>query len=397
MKILFVSITVPHAKAPTAGGIETYRYIKGVSERHEVDLVSALAEGDEEKFKEMSSICKGVYSARRSVTRAQKLRQIGSWLLGLCRGPLFHRQTILLANKLIQRNNYDVVQVEFAEAGLHIRRAGNTKMVLDTIDVGLKPALRRFAQERNPARKILLLIRVWLTRWFEPRSYKNFDLVLTRSEYDMALVKKYYSGARAAVLPHLVDTTKIPSIAETEKTKHSIVFTGAFQRELNLESARFLYERIFPLVRKACADARVIFAGGNPPPEMLQWAKQDTAVTVTGFVDNLFEYYPKSTVFAAPMFIGGGVITKIIEAMFCGCPVVTTSIGNEGIGAENERDILLAESAAEFAEKILYLFNNDSARDRISENARQFVQQRYDMDRVIALLEKYYTDLVSEE
>ncbi len=395
MRILFVSVVVPYSQITTAGGVAVYTYIKQLAKRHSVDLVSAFAEGDNEKFTEMLRICRNVYSARRSISLNQNVRQVLSWMSGFCRGPLKHRWTILLANDLIRKNNYDVVQVEFTEAGLHIKRAGNTKMVLDVHDVNLKPALRRCRREKNWLKRILLFIDVWLTRWFEYRTYRNFDLVLTRSEYDMNLVKKYYKGTRVDVLPHPLDGAKLKSIGEVEPLGNSILFTGAFQRDVNVESARFIYREIFPRVREKYPDARLVFAGGNPSKEMLEWAKRHKYVTITGYVENLFKYYLKSTIFVAPMFVGGGVITKVVEAMFCGCPVVTNKIGNEGIGAQDGKHILLAESKEQFAEKINLLFKNENLRKKMSHNARKFAHERYEVGNVIKILEQYYTDLIS--
>ncbi len=390
MKVLFLSVAVPYSRISAAGGVAVYTYIKELAKHHTVDLVSAFAEGDEHKLEEMSQICRNVYSAKRSVMSLQKIIQILSWIGGFCRGPLKHRWTVLLANKLIRENNYDVVQVEFAEAGLHIKHAGNTKMVLDVHDVNLKPALRRFNREKKLLKKILLFVNVMLTKWFEQRTYSNFDLVLTRSGYDMNLVKRYYKGTRVAVLHHPLDGAKLKSVGEVEPLRNSILFTGAFQRDVNVESARFIYTEVFPLVKRSYHDARLVFAGGNPTDEMCGWAKRDKTLIVTGYVENLFEYYLKATVFVAPMFVGGGVITKVIEAMFCGCPVITNKIGNEGIGAQDGKHLLLAENQKEFAEKIILLFEDEKQRIKISENAKQFAQSRYEIDNVIKILEGYY-------
>jgi glycosyltransferase involved in cell wall biosynthesis len=396
MKILFVSVTVPHSKIPTAGGLEIYNYIKGLAKNHQVDLVSAFADGDEEKFKEMSGICSAVYHARRSVTRGEQLKQVLSWVLTFCRGPLKHRPTILLANDLIRKNSYDIVQIEFAEAGLHIKRCGKTKLILDAVDVNLKPALRRFQRERSIARKVILFFRLMFTKWFEGRTFRNVDLVLARSEYDKDFIKQHYGRRSVSVLRHIVNSAELKRAKPQERAQHAILFTGAFQRDLNVESARFIYCELFPPIKKQFPDASVIFAGANPPREMLDWAARDSSVMVTGFVDSLFEYYFKSTVFVAPMFIGGGVITKIIEAMFCGCPVVTTDIGNEGIGAEGGKHIMIANNKTEFIEAVSLLFKNEKLKSEISESARQFAQSRYEFDAVIASLEDCYGKLAAD-
>jgi len=395
MKILFVSIVPPSSKSMTAGSMEIYHYIKGLAEHNEVDTVSAFAPGDEKNLQEMEQICRKVYVARRSLTMMEKVRQVLSWIGNFCRGPLRHRPAILLANQLLRENHYDIVQVEFVEAGRYIRKTGKTKMIMDNVDVSLKPTLRLYQRERNPLKKILLLLKLYHTRWFEAKTYKNFDLVLTRSEYDKRLVEKYYPGTQTAVLPHLVNMKEIEACGNILALSHSLLFTGAFQRTLNVESAEFLFSEIFPRIKKVFPDSVLILAGGNPSDKMKKWAQNNPDVIVTGFVPDIFEYYLKSTVFVAPMFVGGGVITKIIEAMFCGCPVVTTPVGNEGIEAIDGEHIFIAESADDFCRKIEFLFQNPLFGKTLGEKARQFVEERYEFNHVISLLERCYKDVLS--
>lgn len=395
MKILFVSVILPSSKGATAGSLEIYHYIKGLAEHHEIDLVSAFAPGDENALQEMERICRKVYTAKRSLTLMEKIGQVLSWMADFCRGPLRHRPAILLANRLIRENQYDIVQVEFVEAGRYIERSGNAKMVMDNVDVSLKPALRLYQRERNPVKKMLFLVKLLHTRRFEAKTYKNFDLVFTRSDYDKQLVEKYYPGTKTAVLSHIVNTKEIEACGNVTLIPHSLLFTGAFQRSLNVESAEYIYTEIFPGIKTKFPGAVLIFAGGNPPDMMKEWAKNDPSVTVTGFVDNLFEYYLKAAVFVAPMFVGGGVITKIIEAMFCGCPVVTTPIGNEGIGAKDGEHLFLADSSGDFCKKILLLFQDPLLRKTMTEKARQFVAERYEFHHVIKLLESCYRDLMN--
>ena len=397
MKILFLSITPPSSLSNTAGSLEIYHYILGLSLEHEVHLVCSVTDQDEEKLKEMSRICRKVYKAYRGMTFFQKTRQVLSWMADFCRGPLRHRPAILLANRLIRENHYDIVQVEFVEAGRYIERSGNTKLVMDNVDVSLKPALRTYQREQNLIKKFLLFLKLCHIRRFEAETYKNFDLVFTRSDYDKQLVEKYYPGTKTAVLSHIVNTKEIAACGNVAPIPHSLLFTGAFQRSLNVESAEYIYTEIFPGIKTKFPGAVLIFAGGNPPDMMKEWAKNDPSVTVTGFVDNLFEYYLKSTVFVAPMFVGGGVITKIIEAMFCGCPVVTTPIGNEGIGAKDGEHLFLADSSGDFCKKILLLLKDPLLRRTMTEKARQFVAERYEFNHVIKLLESCYRDLMNPQ
>jgi len=396
MRILFFSAKVPHSRSKTAGQVEIYRYINGlVAKGLQVDLVSTSAPGEEVFFEEMRQICRRVYAVRRSVTYLQKAKQALDWLIHACRGPLEHRPAVIFVNNLIREGDYDIVQVEFAEAGRHIRRHGKTKLVLDAIDIEIKPALRRWQREKRMWPKLWGGVWYLYWRWKEPRIYRQYDMIFTRSDYDREYILRIESNLRVRVLPHLVPIEKSENDNEGGKEQNSIIFMGAFSRDVNIQSARFIVKQILPRLKKKLQVVKVYLVGSDPPQEFSEWAKQDTNIVVTGYVDDIYGYYKKAQVMVAPMFIGGGIMTKIIEAMASGLPVVTTAIGNEGVGAKDGEQILLAETAEEFAEKIHMLLQNDELRCKIGERAREFALNRFEFNKVIDMLEGYYRELLA--
>jgi len=113
-------------------------------------------------------------------------------------------------------------------------------------------------------------------------------------------------------------------------------------------------------------------------------------VIVTGFVEDVREYFARGTVFVVPLRIGSGMRLKILQAMAMGKTVVSTSMGAEGIRATNGRDILLADGADPFAEHIVRLMTFSKFRGHIGDNARQVANDFYSWSRIVDLLETIY-------
>ena len=114
---------------------------------------------------------------------------------------------------------------------------------------------------------------------------------------------------------------------------------------------------------------------------------------MTGFVDDLDECYKKAAVFVAPILTGGGIIVKILDALAAGTPVVTTSYGNEGIGAVGGRELLVADDPQFFAEAVVKLLTDRGYAERIASNGQAFVKDNYGLASVLDKLESSYREL----
>jgi glycosyltransferase involved in cell wall biosynthesis len=145
---------------------------------------------------------------------------------------------------------------------------------------------------------------------------------------------------------------------------------------------------MFDRIREAVPNVHVRIVGHSPPPE-IQELTREPGIEVTGSVDDVRPYYSSATVFVVPLRLGGGTRLKIIEAMAMGLPVVSTSVGAEGLDLRDGQDILLADGPIPFADATIRLLTDPALRQTLAQNARQAAQQ-YDWD---ALAEPF-TELV---
>ena len=137
-----------------------------------------------------------------------------------------------------------------------------------------------------------------------------------------------------------------------------------------------------PLIRAQKPDFKLTLLGKDPSPEMQELAdKPNSGVKITGLVDDTRPYLTAASVFVCPLRSGSGTRFKILEAMACGCPVVSTTLGAEGLGAVDGRHLLLADTPRAFANAVLKLLDQPDDASRLSRFGRQWVVERHSWGR----------------
>jgi glycosyltransferase involved in cell wall biosynthesis len=175
--------------------------------------------------------------------------------------------------------------------------------------------------------------------------------------------------------------------------KYDVCFVGNLGYYSNVEAVRYLIKNIFPLLKAAKPDIKILVAGARPTTEIQYLG--DENITVLGWMDDIREAYAASRILVAPLMHGIGQQNKILEAMAMHVPVVSTSRVNNAIGAMPETEILVADTEGSFAEQILKLLQNIDLQHLIADNGRAFVEKKYswrgatvDLERLISNLNK---------
>lgn len=384
MKILFVSLFLPQQKAYHAGGRYVNELIRRLSSQHEIHLATRAEEGEIPSIAELAPYCARIHPF--SYPRIGKRGLIGS--LRLAANYLAFSR---FADRLIREGDYDLVQVEWVETAILIR-SGKTPMVLNAHDVITKPAERSYRRSRG-MRRLLQLAKYLLVRATEKRIMSRFDRIFTLSEFD-----RRYLLAFAPQLPLV--TVPIPAGLDLTPTVYpragrKLLFLASYKyRPTNVEGALWFHGRVLPLVRREFPDAEFVIAGFGPPQRLLQLAQDDPGTKVTGFVDDTDELYKSATVFVAPILTGGGIIVKVLDALAAGAPVVTTSFGNEGIGARPGEDLLVADDPETFASAVIALLRDEALRMRLSKSGSAFVTDNFGAAALLERIQATYRELV---
>lgn len=388
MNILFVTLSLPHARARHGGGQLGYEWLRHLSRRHSLFLVTILPEEDRPFLPEARGLFREVRTVpvyRGALSRLRRLPLLARYPYAVVTYSAPEIRDGI--SDLVARRGIDLVQMEHLPLGQYAAGlpAGLPRVLLFQ-DVA-SSVLRQQVRIAGGMRK-WLLYREWdRSRYWEKRYAADAGNVFVLSRKDQRVVESWDVGARCAVLPPLFGEGFFdPPGGETEAG--SVLFVGAMHRWVNVDAARVLKEKIMPLVARECPGARATVVGDRPPESLRALAAPD--FRVVGAVESLGPFLGRAAVFAAPLRVAGGVIVKVLQAMAAGKPVVTTRAANAGIGAEEEREILVADRPEDFARKVIGLLRDRARAAAVGEAGRRFVRNRCDPERSRRRIDEIY-------
>jgi glycosyltransferase involved in cell wall biosynthesis len=237
---------------------------------------------------------------------------------------------------------------------------------------------------------------------YEGRVIREFDHTLAVSQVDRsALLQAAASrpdGSKPAlpdipVIPIAVDTRALQSISRMSGSVN-ILTMGTLHYPPNADGIRWFMQQVFPLIRQHVPEATLTVIGRNPPKDFLVRASQEPrSIQVTGYVPDLGPYLEQAAIMVVPVRAGGGMRVRILEAFARAIPVVTTTIGLEGIDARPGEDVLVADTPADFAAAAVRLLQDESLQSRQAANGRRLAEQRYDWKVVLKALDAVYNQI----
>lgn len=275
--------------------------------------------------------------------------------------------------RLFAERHFDVAYIYFYEVAEQyadeIRALSpTTKIVVDSVDIHFLREERRGELEKDPA----MVARAKDTRRRELAVYGKADQVLVVTDADAAVLKAALPAANIGVLPnvHPVPTQPVPF-----DQRRDLLFVGGFQHHPNVDAMLYFVREVWPGIANRLPDAKLFVVGDRPPREIQQLA--GGRIVVTGFVPSVEPYLNQCRVSIAPLRYGAGMKGKIGEALAAGLPVVSSSIGLEGMGLGDGRQALVADTPQAFADAVVRLYQDPALWQRLSESGREFIRSRY--------------------
>ncbi len=277
-------------------------------------------------------------------------------------------------NSLVSEEQFDVIQVVQAYLTKLLPHT-EAAAILDMPDI-LSEYERLVMLAKT---KITHRFTAWL-EWkkmqaLERRAVRQFDVCVTVSEDDRAKLLKLVPDARAAVITNGVDLDYFqPQPASSDGA--NLVFVGSMNYTPNADAVLYFYRDILPLIRQQRPDVHFYVVGWGPPPEIMT-LNDDPNVTVTGFVEDVRPYIDESTIVVVPLRFGSGIRIKILETWAMAKPVVSTSLGAEGLAAQHGENIILADTPDQFAREVIVLLDDKEKCVRLGEAGRLLVENEY--------------------
>lgn len=219
-------------------------------------------------------------------------------------------------------------------------------------------------------------------------SLADINFVLTESDYRRA--KELSPKGNVLVVPFGMDLNLWQIDSSIQRNPHEIVFATTYSWYHNVQGLKWFLEKVFPIVLETFPQAILTILGKNPP----LWLKKYNNINVEGYVDKVQPYYNRANLSISPLFVGGGVRIKILEAMAMGLPVVSTVIGAEGITATNNEGLFISDDPKKFAEAIIYLLNNFDEARNYGNKARQFIEKHHSATRNCRVIFDKYKEII---
>jgi glycosyltransferase involved in cell wall biosynthesis len=252
--------------------------------------------------------------------------------------------------------------------------------VLDTIDLH---SLRIARQKATKEQKEFHLDDLFSdTAKREIASILRCDISLLISEVEMELLQKHYKVDQSLLyyLPFLVDAIDEETIQSwlSFEDRKDFIFIGNFLHEPNWNAVQYLKEAIWPLLRKELPNASMQIYGAYPSQKVLQLHNPKERFLVLGRAENAFDVVSKARVVLAPLRFGAGAKGKLIEAMQCGTPSVTTNIGAESMHGDLAWSGIIADNSETFAKAAITLYQDQVLWKQAQQNGIVIVNQRYE-------------------
>jgi glycosyltransferase involved in cell wall biosynthesis len=424
MRVLFLTQVLPY---PLDAGpkVRAYYTLRHIAEQHAVSLLSFVRPSDPPSALEhLRGICESVETVRIRRGRTRDVLHLARSLVG--RTPfLIERDrdaemlrsiqdrfgagqgTDALGGGSSRSAAFDVVHADqlwmapyallaARAAGAHCRPA----VVLDQHNAVFQVPDRLARHEANPLKRALLAWEARKMASYEARICRQFDQVVWVTNEDrVALAAASADRAdspdgRSTVIPICVDPGQSPVTLNRPGVRR-VTFLGGLHWPPNAEGVRWFARDIWPSVRAHAPEAVLTIIGKDPPRALAGHGSASEQVEITGFVPDPATFLSETSAFIVPLQAGGGMRVKILDAWSRGLPVISTTVGAEGLVARDGENLLLADTPEAFAEAVVRVLREPALAARLAEGGRRTVEAHYDWRRVYPAWDDVYAQAVA--
>lgn len=392
MKILMLTPYLPYPLI-SGGQTRSYNLIKNLTGKHDITLFAFIRDDEERKFiPELEKFCKKVkvFKRRKAWSPVNVLLAGISpypFLVSIYRSPSLKKA---IAREL-EENEYDLIHAETFYVMPNIpKTALPTVLVEQTIEYAV---YKHFVEETPPrVLRPLLLFDVQKIKFWEKHFWYEAARVVAMSERDKEAILELAPDLKVDIVPNGVDVGWF-SQKKRKDGDAKVLYVGYFKWLQNREAVEFLIEEVWPKIKKETREARLWIVGRGTSDEIKRLAGKD--IQVSEDIEDIRDAYVNSDVLVAPIKGPGGTRLKILEAMASGIPVVTTSVGIEGLRVEHEKQALIEDDAESIAQAAIKVLKNKDFARRLGEAGRELVSRYYSWTKSAQLLDKIYKEAAS--
>lgn len=304
-----------------------------------------------------------------------------------------------LVSRFTAHSPFDVIHVEHlrgARYALYLKKHTNVPVVWDSVDCITHLFRQAATQSKSLVGRWRSRFELGRTERYEGMLLDKFDHILVTSRLDKDALQSLRPEVPApiSVIPNGVNLDYFKLDTAVSRHPHTLIVTGKMSYHANMSMVLHLAQNIMPLVWQQRPEVQLLVVGKDPGRD-IQALAENPNVIVTGTVDALPPYLQQATAAVAPITYGAGIQNKILEAMSCGTPVVTTPHAVSALAIEPGRDLLVADSPTAYAQAILAILADPQLQDRLGRNGRIYVEQHHHWPNVAARLETVYAEAIA--
>jgi polysaccharide biosynthesis protein PslH len=300
-------------------------------------------------------------------------------------------------DRIMGQNSFDTIQIESMHLIAYARRirqlAPQARLILDWHNIESEILARYAENDSNPLRAWYARRTSDLSRDVETELLRLCDAHTVCSGREREVLKERVPGTRIEVVGNGVDCEFFAANPTSDQPRNDVLFMGRMDYHANIDAALYFVSKVWPLIHARRPELRLIIVGAQPAKPIL--ALRDQGITVTGTVDDVRPYYQSALTSVVPLRVGGGTRLKVLEAMAAGTPVVSTTLGAEGLEVTPGKDILIADSPEAIADAVMTMQAGSPQWLEITANAQRLVKARYDWSVVGAILWRLHMELVT--
>ena len=392
-KILFITPRLPYP--PISGGtIKTYKMIEYLADEYDLTL-AVLVEADSakwlEEFRRKVGLQRGIISVPHTIKKRNMINCLISFLIATPLSIYRNQNRIFFAKIGAIAANFDCilfdhfityqfVPIQFRAVAIYHAHNAEYVMWEDAAKV-----------EQKLIKKIVLRIESARIRNYEYKIGVTIPKIIAAPNDQLALQRLGIS-TRFYKTYHLGIEEIAECLLNNEQREPSLLYVGTLSWEANKDGLEWFLAEVYPKISLQSRPVKLYIIGkGLSQPEVNR-LKNNPSINYMGFVNDLHAYYQKCSIFIAPIRFGSGIKVKVISAMAQGLPVVTTSVGIEGLVVENKRECIIADTPDAMAEAINTLMRDSKLRSELSSNALDLCRREYSWPVVNARLKESIDD-----
>ena len=288
--------------------------------------------------------------------------------------------------KRVANGSFDVLVCDFLAPAVNLPRTVQTPVVLFQHNVEAAIWKRHYEVQKSRLKKAYLLRQWQKMQRFERDACRRVECVVAVSEADAEMMQRQYGLAKVYEIPTGVDLDFFRPTSAGATRPNSVVFTGSMDWLPNEDAMQFFIKEIMPPVRRAVPDLHLTIVGRSPYRSLVELAQREKNITITGRVEDVRPYMEQASAFIVPIRIGGGTRLKIYEAMAMEKPVISTTVGAEGLPVRDGVDLLLADDPKSFADALIRVLTDVGLASRLGRSAAGLVRQNFSWRRASAIM-----------